>query len=98
MSKKEETKFKEKVQKDLNSLVKCWHEKIQQKSIRGTPDILACINGVFVAIELKVDSKLSNLQEYKLKKIRASNGIAIEVTPENWEGHFEVLKIIAEKM
>jgi hypothetical protein len=46
----------------------------------GTPDILACINGMFVGLEVKVDdNKLTKLQELNLKKIRDGGGFGIEV-------------------
>lgn len=100
MSKKPETKFKEKILPLLRELPNTWAEKIQQVSLRGTPDILGCFNGHFVAIELKKDLKelekkdaTSILQDYKLEKIRAAGGIAIKVSPEGWD---EVYKFLQE--
>ncbi|MGM0238484.1 VRR-NUC domain-containing protein [Enterococcus sp. AZ103] len=45
----------------------------------GTPDILACVNGRFVAIEVKRPNGgvLSELQKSKLKKIENSGGVSI---------------------
>lgn len=45
----------------------------------GTPDILACINGYFVGIEVKRPSggRVSALQRSKLKQIESSGGISI---------------------
>lgn len=45
----------------------------------GTPDILACVNGRFVAIEVKRPSggRVSALQKSKLKQIEAAGGVAI---------------------
>jgi len=63
--------------------------------IRGTPDFLLCINGNFVAIELKVEAALEHLQEYKLGLISEAGGIGIVVTPENWETTYEFLHMIA---
>ena len=46
----------------------------------GIPDLILCVDGLFVAIETKVDdNKLSCLQEYNIKKIRQSNGEAAEI-------------------
>jgi hypothetical protein len=60
---------------------------VSQTSLVGTPDILCCVNGRFVALELKKDSKskASKLQEYNLLKVVEANGIAWVVHPENWE-------------
>ena len=42
---------------------------------KGTPDILACIKGKFFAFELKVENNdTSDIQKYRLKKIRESGG------------------------
>jgi hypothetical protein len=64
--------------------------------IRGTPDILACIRGNFVALELKVEGELSKLQEYNLKKIDEASGLALTATPENWPAILARLVIMAK--
>lgn len=51
--------------------------KIISTNRSGVPDILACVNGKFVAIEVKSKTKLSELQEYNIRKIREAGGIAI---------------------
>ena len=44
----------------------------------GVPDIIACVNGLFVAIEVKVKyNKVSKLQEINIRGIEASKGTAI---------------------
>lgn len=59
-------------------------EKIQQSSIRGTPDIIMCLNGKFIAIELKIDDEAPNaLQRAKLDHIERAGGIALAITPSN---------------
>lgn len=97
MSKKKETIFKEKIQKDLNFLNPIYHEKIQQVAISGTPDMFICICGLFIAFELKKDkiSKISEIQLYKLKKIYHAGGIALIVYPEIWSFIYEKLRSIA---
>ena len=84
--KKPETKFKEMVMPKLRELPYSWWEKIQQKSLCGTPDILGCIAGTFVAIELKKDeyARITELQQYKLDQIDRAGGVALIVTPESW--------------
>ena len=50
----------------------------------GTPDLLACIGGRFVAVECKAEhGKLSLLQIHTLQKIREAGGIAWVVSPRN---------------
>lgn len=61
--------------------------KTQQLSIRGTPDYLCCVNGIFVALELKKSKKekmKDTLQDLNLKKIEKAKGFAFFVYPENW--------------
>lgn len=83
--KKPETKLKEKVLADLKGLG-AWAEKIQQVGKVGTPDILACINGLFIALELKSkeEEKPSRAQIIKLRKIALAGGYSAIVTPQNW--------------
>lgn len=70
--------------RELRKIPGVWAEKIQQVALRGTPDILACCNGVFVAIELKVDdNKADPLQEYKLEMIRGAGGKVFVAYPKN---------------
>ena len=41
----------------------------------GTPDIIACVNGKFVALEVKAENgKPSELQLYHLEQIRKAGG------------------------
>ena len=53
---------------------------------KGIPDILACINGYFVGIEVKADNgKPSELQKYHRAKITKSGGIAVVLYPSDYE-------------
>jgi len=48
----------------------------------GVPDILACVNGHFVGIELKAETgRLSRLQEYTLARIKETGGQAFVLRP-----------------
>lgn len=97
MSKQPETLLKEKVLAGLRSLPRCYVEKIQQKSVNGTPDIFACVNGWFVAIELKVDDDVAEpLQEYVLFKVRKAGGIGLVVWKGNWPDVLRDLRTLAE--
>lgn len=87
MAKQKETVFKEKIVPILKALPNTWLVKVQQRSIRGTPDILMCINGDFVALELKksMSECPDPLQDHNLNLIIKAKGIAIKVFPENWD-------------
>ena len=53
--------------------------KVIAASRAGVPDILCCINGMFVAIEVKTPETMKNvskLQQYNIDKIKATTGIA----------------------
>lgn len=57
----------------------------------GVPDLLACVNGVFVAIEVKAQNgKASELQLYNIEQIRKAGGVAIVLYP-NQFGEFKQL-------
>lgn len=46
----------------------------------GVPDVVACVNGRFLAIECKAGgNKPTALQEREIKAIRAAGGVAIVV-------------------
>lgn len=54
-------------------------------SENGTPDILACVNGYFLAIEVKApEGKPSELQLAKIAEIRKAGGFAYVVYPSGW--------------
>lgn len=83
VSKKPETIFRERVVKFLDSLPNTWWVSIQQLARVGDPDILACINGKFVALELKSEKgKASELQNHKLRVISKAGGLSLLVYPE----------------
>ncbi len=54
--------------------------KVMAASKKGVPDILACVNGFFLGIEVKTPTTMRNtskLQEYNIKKIKEANGEAM---------------------
>lgn len=52
----------------------------------GVPDIIACVNGHFLAIECKAGkNKPTDLQVREIETIRRNNGVAVVVNEENWE-------------
>lgn len=78
-----EKTFENKVKKFLESQG-AWHVKFFANSFTksGIPDILACVNGHFVGIEVKAQNgKPSELQMYNVRKIREAGGFAIVLYP-----------------
>nr|DAS91412.1 MAG TPA: Nuclease [Caudoviricetes sp.] len=54
--------------------------KVVASNKSGTPDILACYRGIFLAIEVKrpeTKTNVSELQIYNIKKIKEAGGVAI---------------------
>jgi hypothetical protein len=93
MAKKPETRFKEKVIRDLKKLRNCYSIKTQERGRRGVPDIIGCLNGRFFALELKTDEgELDELQLNRLKKIRSADGFAIVTAPATWELDFSLMQ------
>lgn len=57
-------------------------------STNGTPDILACVNGYFLAIEVKAQNgrfDKDGLQAKKIDDIRKAGGFAYVVYPSGWD-------------
>lgn len=73
-----ESDFQEKVEKLLNNWG-AYRVKVHVSAYQdqGTPDILVCFLGKFIAFELKVKGNyLSPLQKLRIKQIRHAGGIA----------------------
>lgn len=52
----------------------------------GVPDIVCCVNGHFLAVEVKAGTnKPTALQVREIEAVRRSNGVAIVVNEENWD-------------
>jgi Holliday junction resolvase len=67
--------------------------KIIAAGKKGVPDILACIHGVFVGLEVKTEKgKATPLQNFNLAKIRDCGGKAAIVR--SWEDVIEIIKEI----
>lgn len=64
----------------------------------GIPDLLACVNGRFVAIEVKGDGGyLSPLQVYTIGKIKDSGGVTMVVYPHDFETFCKSIEEIEQK-
>jgi len=62
---------------------KVWGGGFQQA---GIPDLLICVNGYFVAVEVKGDKgKPSELQRYNIGKIKKAGGVAMILYPKDFE-------------
>lgn len=92
-----ETRFKTRALKDLRALPGSWWVKVQQVGIAGTPDILGCVRGHFVAVELKatVRDKPTKLQAHNLASIKNAGGWAVVTSPEIWPETLAALKALA---
>ena len=83
-----ERDFQSKVLKFLKSQPKTWFFKVWgggfQKS--GIPDIICCINGWFIAVELKSSTgRPTALQEMNIRQINAAGGIGVILYPTGFE-------------
>ena len=91
-----EKRFEMKIRKELEKynawVLKTWSNGIQRA---GIPDLIVCLNGHFVGIEVKAEKgKPSELQKYNIKKIKEAGGIAMIVYPDD----FEDLKKLLERL
>jgi hypothetical protein len=77
----------------------CYYVKYFANSFTksGIPDILACVNGYFVAIEVKApNGKPSKLQLFNRDLIRKAGGISVILYPENFEDFKELVNNLLE--
>jgi hypothetical protein len=71
------------ISKYLKSVPNCWFFKEHggMYGAAGVPDLICCINGRFVAFEVKTEKGiLTKLQESTITKINAAKGNAYKVT------------------
>ena len=82
-----EKQFETKIKNYLKSQG-AWFVKFFANSFtkNGIPDILACVNGYFIGIEVKAQNgHPSELQMYHCEEIRKSGGFAFVVYPSGFE-------------
>lgn len=78
-----ETKVKDFLRAEGAWFVKFFANAYTQK---GVPDVLACINGHFVGIEVKAQNGTpSELQRHHIKKIREAGGFAFILYPSGFD-------------
>lgn len=77
----------------------CWNIKYfaNRNTRSGVPDILACVNGYFVAIEVKGEKGTpSELQLWNRDKIREAGGISIILYPEQFDDFKSLIEFLKE--
>ena len=63
----------------------------------GVPDIVCCVNGHFLAIEVKAGTnKPTALQVREIEAIRRCNGVAVVANDENWDMVRELVRKLKE--
>lgn len=66
--------------------------------VAGTPDLLCCVNGRFIAIEAKVYGKEPTaIQRIQLNKIAAAGAITVVITERDYGVLEEILKHVSKK-
>lgn len=83
----QEKRFEQKIKRLLDSLG-AYHVKYFGCGFTqaGVPDVLASLNGRFVAIEVKADNgRPSPLQIHNINKIRESGGVAVIAYPKDFD-------------
>lgn len=63
----------------------------------GVPDIVACVNGRFLGIEVKADMKkrsVTTLQQKNLNEINKTGGIGVVIDANNLDALVEVLDLL----
>lgn len=84
----QEKLFENKIKEFLKTLPKQWHFKhwAGAYSQSGIPDIIGCINGRFVGLEVKAENgKPSPLQIRNVKLINEAGGYATIVKPSEFD-------------
>lgn len=83
----EEKRFENQVKRYLDS-IGAWYLKTISNGYQraGIPDLLICYKGRFLGVELKAKKgKATPLQEYELKQIRQSGGLAFVLYPDDFD-------------
>lgn len=76
-----------------------WQVKFHANSFTktGIPDVLCCVKGRFVAVEVKASKgRPSPLQIHQLKQIDNAGGYAILLYPDNYDEFKEFIKQLAD--
>lgn len=95
-----EKNFEDRVKKYLKEqgawFVKYWGGGTYTK--KGVPDIMACLEGHFVGLEVKAPTgKATDIQLRTLKKIDEAGGIALLLYPKDFQKFKQMVEIMQEK-
>jgi hypothetical protein len=96
-----EKELQAKVEKFLTDegiyFVKYWGGGIYTRS--GIPDLVCCVCGAFVGVELKAEGgRVSALQKYNIKKIADSGGMGFVIYPEDFEWFKKIIRSLKKGM
>lgn len=83
----QEKTFENKIKKFLDEN-NCWYVKFFANGYtkKGVPDLLCCVNGYFLAIEVKAENgKATDLQRWNIEKIKKAGGRALILKPSQFE-------------
>lgn len=83
----EEKSFENKIKKYLEEQGSYFVKYFANRNTKsGIPDILACVNGSFLAIEVKSPTGTPKpLQIHNIKKINTAGGYAVVVAPKSFD-------------
>lgn len=93
-----EKNFENKIKKFLKD-EGCWFVKFfaNRNTKVGIPDLLCCVNGYFVAIEVKGEhGKPSDLQLWNRDKIREAGGVSIILYPDQFDQFKSLIDALKE--
>lgn len=96
-----EKTFENKIKKYISDEIqKAWGFKFHAGTYTqsGIPDLIYCINGRFVAIEVKKEKgKPTELQKRKIKKIIQDGGVAVIIKPSQFEDLKKLIMAVEKK-
>lgn len=96
----QEKRFETKIKKFLEQ-ENCWYVKYFANAYtsKGIPDLLCCVNGYFLAVEVKAENgRASELQKWNVDKIRSCGGKAIILKPSQFDSFRELVKALKDEI
>lgn len=92
-----EKSYENKIKKFIESVGGWWVKFHGNAFTRdGVPDLLCCVNGKFLAIEVKGDGgEPSELQLHEIEEIKKAGGVALVSYPDDFE---ELKKLIIRRL
>ena len=97
MTRKDESKFYDRIRPLLLGLPNTRVRRVEQHSISGDPDLNLCINVWTVDLELKKDQKEkpAPLQLFNLEDTIRAGGYGLLAHPDNWDDVYKFLQRLA---